>query len=255
MSSRSLRILAVCSMFIDHAAHIFLKSFSKEWYIFRGFGRIAFPIFCYLIVEGYVHTRSLPKYMGRLALFALISEIPFDLAFRGKAFDNGKCSVFVTLLLGLTAIASAGTVVKTILKKLKAADSLCESVYMQTLCALPVIVCCVRAAEKLHSDYGGAGVVMIYVLYLFREKKPMAFIALALVNSFALCMSIVPAAGFFGSWGVTMNKTIQWAAPLACLPLGFYNGKNGNMSKIRYLFYIFYPAHLLLLWAIARIVL
>ena len=246
MSSRTLKLLAAVAMLADHIGSVFMRQFTPEWYVFRGFGRIAFPIFCFFICEGYQRTRSLPRYFGRMTLFACLSEIPYDLCFSKTLYNPNKCNVFVTLLLGLLAVTSAGTGSKYVLTKLRAPEKLRENVYMQTLCALPVIALCLWTANKLHSDYGWAGVAIIYILFLFKKDRAAALVALAVANSLLLCMDITPAKGFFGVWTFDFLKTIQWAAPLACLPLGFYNGQKGPEILKRF-FYVFYPAHLLVL--------
>ena len=252
MSSRALKVLAACAMLADHIGYVFMTQFTPEWYIFRGFGRIAFPIFCYLICRGYEHTSSLPKYMGRLLLFAGISEIPYDLCFSKTAYNPDKCNVFVTLLLGLISVTAAGTGAKYVMEKLKAPEKLRENVFMQTLCALPVIAGCMWTAKTLHSDYGWAGVAIIYIIFLFRKNEAAALTALGIANCLLLCIDITPAKGFFGVWTFNFMRTIQWFAPLACLPLGFYNGKKGS-EKLKRFFYVFYPTHLMVLWLVWKV--
>ncbi len=101
MSGFLLKLLALVTMLIDHTGHVLFPGVMWMRYI----GRLAFPIYCFLLVEGFLHTRDLRKYMGRLAVFAVISEIPFDLAIYGEFFEPAHQNVFITLLFGLMAIS------------------------------------------------------------------------------------------------------------------------------------------------------
>ena len=112
MSVFALKILAILAMLLDHIAAVFLSSTTMPYVLMRGFGRIAFPIFCFLVVEGYYHTRDVKKYMIRLAGFALVSEIPFDICFYQKPFYWQHQNVFFTLALGLITIYAIDEVKK-----------------------------------------------------------------------------------------------------------------------------------------------
>ncbi|MBE6753035.1 MAG: hypothetical protein E7559_01555 [Ruminococcaceae bacterium] len=250
LDSFRLRTLAIISMLIDHIAAVLMEPGMPGYIFLRSVGRLAFPIFCFLIVEGLVHTRSVWKYMARLAIFAVISEIPFDLATKGRVieFAEGQ-NVFITLLLGLAAITAVHMGAPLLLKKLGAKEALCGNVWMRTLVASPAILLCGWLAEKLSTDYGYAGVVFICVLYIFRDNRAAALVAMSIANVLCLCVHYRLADGsgiFYRELAVCLYRTPQLWACLAALPLGFYNGQQGT-KKYRNWFYCFYPAHLLLL--------
>lgn len=179
--------------------------------VIRYIGRPAFPIFCFLLVEGFLHTRDVKKYAIRLGIFALVSEIPFDLALHITFFHWEYQNVFFTLLIGLLAIwfiRSHGETLPVRILGLAAGA---------------------MAAEMLHTDYGAFGVALIVLLYLLREHRVWQ------------CLL----GGLCCLW--------EWTAPLAFLPIFFYNGERGRQPK--WFFYWFYPVHLLLYSAIGTWVL
>ncbi|KSV59106.1 TraX family protein [Acetivibrio ethanolgignens] len=208
ISGSTLKILAVISMLIDHTAAILLEPLHPYYTLCRNLGRLAFPIFCFLLVEGYVHTRDVKKYGLRLFIFAIISEIPFDLAFSGSIVNMHYQNVFFTLLLGLCVLYFLDRFQEPVLRVL-------------------VIILGMAAATLLHTDYSWKGIAAIVVLYVMRRDR--------------LQQSIIGAVAF--SW--------EPPAMLAFLPIYFYNGKRGISMK--YLFYVFYPAHLLLLVCIKQL--
>ena len=119
-SGSELKMIAIATMLIDHiAATVIIRvlkfggyndSLYQLYRVMRNIGRIAFPIFCFLLVEGFMHTRDREKYALRLGCFAAISEIPFDLAFNGKILEVGYQNVFFTLLLGLLTMMAYDSV-------------------------------------------------------------------------------------------------------------------------------------------------
>ena len=163
--------------------------------VMRMIGRVAFPIFCFLLVEGFLHTHDVKKYAMRLGLFALISEIPFDLAFSSKILEFNYQNVFFTL--------EWNQALKVILYILIVAAGMALAYFLKT-------------------DYAEKGVFCIMVLYIFRKKKMWQLIA--------GCASFI------------------WETPalFGFIPISFYNGTRG--WKMKYFFYIFYPAHLLILY-------
>ena len=200
----TLKWIAMISMLIDHTGMVLFP----QYRILRIIGRLAFPIYCFLLVEGAVHTSDMRKYLGRLFLFALISEIPYDLACSGQLWDFSSQNVFFTLFLGLSAIF----VLQSQLNKAYGAV---------------LVVALILAAQYIHTDYGGFGVFVILLFYVFRERlflKTAAFIVLDLF--------------FYGG--------MQSYAVVSLIPILCYNGKRGPGMK--YLFYLFYPVHLLVLY-------
>lgn len=220
MSSFVLKLIAIITMLIDHiAASGLVPTDSFINFIMRCIGRISFPIFIFLMVEGFHHTRDVKKYMIRLGAFALLSEIPFDLAFYGKVLDGSHQNIFFTLFLGLSLITLMSMVEKKFKKRI---------IISNLLDGLLTIVFCVIAAV-LRTDYGYGGILLIVAFYLFRGSKLMLFLSVLIIS-------------------YTVFGYINVLEVLAIIPIAFYNGQKGK--NIKYLFYIFYPAHLLILYLI-----
>ena len=118
ISGSTLKLIAIFTMLIDHiAATVILQMINNGiggqtlidiYWVMRSIGRMAFPVFCFLLVEGFKYTHSREKYAARMFIFALISEIPFDLAINNTVLEFKSNNVFFTLLLGLLAITAAG---------------------------------------------------------------------------------------------------------------------------------------------------
>lgn len=193
--------------------------------ISRKIGRIAFPIFCFLLVEGFLRTKNLKKYMLRMALFAILTEVPFDLIFTGTPMYWGYQNVMVTLFIGLLTMWGCKVVVGRVLEALGKSEK--GKAWM-----LPVIILIYGAytvggalvADLVQCDYGGKGIVPIMVIYFLRFYKPAQMV------------------------GGAVSFYWELPAPLAFLPIWLYNGERG--MKMKYFFYLFYPVHLLILYLI-----
>ena len=230
-----LKWVAVTSMFIDHATAVLVEgSWSaglrtvsyNQYLLLRGIGRLAFPIYCFLLTEGLLHTRDVKKYLGRLALFAFLSDVPFDLAFERSFFTLAYQNVFFTLFFGLLGLA--------LWRKLTEEKDFHAAWWRQVL-GLGCIAALAFIAEKCNTDYGWQGVTVIAIMYLLRNKP-----GLRDIGSFIVL--------YFSSW-------LELAALPDLVLFRLYNGERGKQSK--YFFYIFYPAHIILLagirWLIWRI--
>lgn len=244
ISGSTLKFIAIFAMLIDHiAAAVIMRLLMQnglnelnaaeestvlQWLsengtlyyvyiIMRMIGRIAFPIFCFLLVEGYLHTHDVKKYALRLGAFALLSEIPFDLAFNSKILEFGYQNVFFTLFFGLLTIIGYHFL-----------EQKTEyNFILRTILQLLVIGAGMGAAYFFKTDYAQNGIICIVVLYLFRKKRN--------TQITAGCISFL--------WE-------PWAL-LGFLPIAFYNGTRG--LKMKYFFYLFYPVHLLLLYGVCCI--
>lgn len=234
-SGSTLKLIAMITMLLDHVGAVIVCRMilaraaehgmvgvvmDDELYmvyrILRDIGRIAFPIYCFLLVEGFEKTHSLTKYALRLGVFALVSEIPFDFALSSRVWNPSYQNVFFTLLIGLLTMIMA----EKLENKLRGTSFELYSFVI----GIAVTALGAGLAECLQTDYGAKGILCIMVLFLFRKNK--------------LIQTIGGALAFM--W----EKT----APLAFLPIWFYNGKRG--LKLKYVFYLFYPLHLLVLYLI-----
>lgn len=178
--------------------------------VLRFTGRLAFPIFCFLLVEGFVHTHDVKKYLGRMVLFGLVSEIPYDLAFFRSPFDPSQQNVYWTLALGVLAMAG-----------LKRFETQSGAVGWQGYVRAGG---CALAALLANTDYNAIGVIIICALYLARRDRKRQCIIGAVLFAFEL------------------------TAPLAFLLIWFYNGQRGKCGKaLQKCFYEFYPVHIALL--------
>ncbi len=231
LSGAALKWMALVSMLLDHTGLAFVwyglivhtRAYGDAtvvgvYYFLRGIGRLAFPLYCFLIGEGFRHTRSTPRYIGRLFLFALLSEIPFDLAFNRALFELGDQNVFFTLALGLLAIMAWERCTE-------------GKSFLRYLLALFCAAAAMTAAWALQTDYGALGVLLILVMYVLREREALQALAVTAVLGLMVLLA-------HSLW-------IELFGVLALVPLHFYNGERGRQPKL--LFYILYPAHLLFL--------
>ena len=215
-----LKLIAIVTMLFDHLALILLSNqdfatdplltiASKQIslsFILRKIGRLAFPIFCFLITQGFIHTKNIKKYIFNLLLFAIISEVPFDLMVGGKFIYLGKQNIYFTLLLGILALWVIDNI-NIIFKK-----------YL-------LLALIITAAIILKVDYGQTGVMLIILIYVLRDKPAVqAILALPFLSG-------------------------GYAALCSFIPINMYNGERGFIKgkTIKYIFYIFYPLHIIIL--------
>lgn len=214
LDGTSLKLIAMLSMILDHVGDNFFPD--QLW--MRALGRIAMPIFAFCVAEGFSHTRDRGRYLLRMGLFALISEVPFDLVTAGKPLEFTHQNIMLSFfwaILGLLCF-----------EKLRSRGSRAALVL-----GWLTLLFFVGASLPLGLDYNLLGVGLIFIYTLLRERAPVW-------NNLAAA-----------AWHALLrNRGIYWFGLLGFLPILLYNGRRGR--GLKWLFYLFYPGHLLLIWAV-----
>ena len=232
LTAAVLHIIAMTLMLMDHLLATLLPA--REWLTCAG--RVAFPIFAFMAVEGYFHTRSFKKYILRMLLFAVLSEIPFDLMYGGTWFYPVHQNVLWTFLLGLLGV----WLMEQVRKKGKT--------WMYLLVCVLVVPAGLVLGTLCMVDYYGVGVLTVFVFYFLHGRKWWCFLgqlaALYWLNVELLGGLMYPVQLF----GMEFELCQQGLALLALIPIWLYRGRQGYHSKpFQYLCYAFYPVHMLLL--------
>ena len=207
----------------------------------RAVGRVSFVLFAFLIVEGFLHTRSRAKYLLRLGLFALLSEIPFDLAFSGELMDWTGQNIYWTLFLGVLVL--------TLWEQL----GQYRGIPFQIARAVVLLAGC-SAAFLFSTDYRYMGILLIFVLYLTRDKGlPAQFFSAGFVMLFGMWSSYcIRYVGRFTVVELFYSSLREMYGLFAFVLIACYGGERGKQLPKAF-YYGFYPVHLLLLYGIARL--
>jgi len=249
MTAFHLKIIALTTMLIDHLGAVFPQHFGFE---FRVVGRVAFPIYVYLVAEGFRHTKSPLKFLLRLGAFALISEPFFDMAIRraqlpwGVDFLN-HTNIFYTLFLGGAAIYAfeiGRTKLSPIIGKF-AAD---------ILPIIPLMILMWVADVVLTTDYGAYGVAFIFLMYVIKPPK-LRLAAMALLCIYQhqqLVRQMVQYLFFDGHPVSTIFLMMIPSTLVAVVLVTFYNGRRGPSFK--WFFYASYPVHLFILGVVSLLI-
>jgi len=231
-TSMSLHIMAMSFMLCDHLWATVIPG--NDW--LTCVGRVAFPIFAFMIVEGYFHTHNLKKYVMRLLLWAVISEIPFNLVMGSRLFYPIHQNVLWTFLIGILCIY--------INERAKVKGGIVRCVLLG---GVSVVLAFVLGLVGF-VDYNYAGVLTILVFYFFRGRKWWHFLGQALLLWYINVEMLSGYAYEVQLFGETHFIVRQGFALLALIPIWLYRGKQGPHSKaLQYFYYAFYPAHLLVL--------
>ncbi len=229
-----LRMLACVAMLSDHAWALIVSG--NVWMTF--FGRIAMPIFAFQLVEGFFHTHDLKKYILRILIFALITEIPFNLMMGSSVIFPFHQNILFTFLIALLAMAA--------MEKVRRKYSLWGSVFA----CIGITALSSLAATIFMCDYFGFGVLTVLVFYFFREFRfawAAQLAAMFVIHWIMMEGLFIPVT----IGGFLLEIPQQAFALFALIPIWLYNGKKGYATKwSRLAFYSFYPVHMLVLWLI-----
>lgn len=205
IDSFHLKCIAMLTMLLDHIAQIFFPQIR----IFKIVGRMAFPIYAFLIAEGFHYTHDRKKYAVRLGIFGLLSEIPYDVAFTGTLFWWDNQNVMFSLAISVVVLMLCNRTEKKYLKVL-------------------YVLAGMGLAWLIRSDFAYMSVATVVCFYYFRDKK----------NPVLMCLLIAV-------FNIVIMQGAQVYAVLALIPILLYNGKKGKSSPlIKNTFYFFYPVHL-----------
>lgn len=213
MSSFSLKLFAIIFMLIDHIGATFFQSKM----IFRIIGRLAFPIFAFQIGIGYSHTKNKKKHILSLLLFAIISQIPFTLMCNIYT-QSTTLNVLFTFLFAILIIY-------------------CDENIKEWVIKVPLITILLLVATFIKTDYGICGILLTVLFYYFANYKILVFPILI----FTMCLFCL----------ANNSSLIQLYAILSGIFILLFNGKKGLNTK--WLFYIFYPLHMLLIFVVYKL--
>lgn len=225
LSQEGLKTLACVTMLVDHAALLFGGS---PW--LRVIGRLAFPIYCFLLTEGIRHTRDVRRYLSRLLFAAIVSEPIYDLVLYPCVGIWQHQNVLWTLALGCAMLW-------------------CMTMIHKPVAKLAVMLLFALAAQLVRASYGSSGIYMIALFALCRGMPE---------GKWVLAAGLLVINWLMGSFTVSvfgLDVPVQLFAELALVPIFLYSGeKRTRLKAVSWGFYLFYPAHLLLLWGIAQCV-
>lgn len=221
LNAAQLKYIAIITMLIDHMAIILnghVNFITNNYDLMRNIGRIAFPIFVFMLIEGFYKTSDVKRYSNNLSFFGVLSEIPYNYMKSGKFIDLEHQNIFFTLLLGLTMLR--------LIEKFKSKKA-------GFLYAIPLVIIFAIAADILRVSYGANGIFAVYFFYVAYDKSNIEkFLYYTLAFYFEF-FSVVHIANF----------------ALAFM----YNGERGKQNKL--FFYTFYLLHIIILLIIRKIIL
>ena len=214
LDGTALKLIAMLSMVLDHVG----DNFFPEQLWMRVLGRIAMPIFAFCVAEGFCHTHDRMKYLRRLFVFGLVSEIPFDLVTAGKVLEFSHQNIMFTFFWAILGLLCFEKVLGSMKKG-------------RVPLAAAVLLFFLAGSLLLRLDYNMLALALIFIFYLLRQK--------------ALWIRTCAAAA---AHAALRNVGIYWFGLLGFVPILLYNGQRGR--GLKWLFYVFYPGHLLLIWLI-----
>lgn len=227
LSNFDLKLIAIITMTIDHIGVVFGTPFYN---LLRAVGRLSFPIFAFLLTEGYVHTKSFGKYFFRLLVLAVVSEVIYDYVFYGSFIYLEANNIFFTLALGLLTLwllDKSKVLVKKYFKEKIDLTIILPITYLLILVVMGLIT------EFLNFSYGMLGILVISFFYLFKKNFPLTVLSVSLST-------------------LILGDTMQYFSLLSLILIYFYNKKLGKKCKM--FFYLYYPLHILVLGVIRMLI-
>lgn len=258
INGHTLKIIACISMLIDHIAagiivpvagegivpkNISFDTLNQIYLWMRYIGRTAFPIFCFLLVEGFFHTKSRLRYAISLLIFAFVSEVPYDVIFHSeeevlninifevisanRQIFSEQCNVYFTLFFGLITIWAID----------RCARLFKDSEFPYYLNIIPLaaftsLSCFIT--YKINSDYDFRGILLIVIFYVLRNYQYLDLLG----GYMSICSYSIESASFPGF-----------------ILMALYNHQRGrNIGHFKYIFYVFYPLHMILIYIFRCIV-
>ena len=219
LDGTSLKLIAMISMVFDHVGDIFFPGAL----CMRMIGRLAMPLFSFCIAEGYAHTKNKQRYLLRMGVFALVSEIPFDLAFESRV-GLGHQNIMLSFFLAILALM--------LFDRIRGEGK--EHAAGKTLLGILCVCAMAVLALVLRADYTLFAVLAVFLFYVLRNRHPLLRCGVG-VGFLALTRTV----GYYRATGLSL------------IPLLLYNGKRGR--GLKWLFYAFYPGHLLLLYLLKTV--
>ena len=236
ITSAGLHMLAMAFMLSDHM----WATFGMRWDWMTCIGRIAFPIFAFMAVEGYFYTSNFRRYMLRMLAFALVSEIPFNLMYGGSLFYPVHQNVLWTFLISLACIR--------MMEAVKAKGQ----TWVFYVSSFFIIILGWLLGTVGMVDYYGAGIWVVLTFYFFHGRKWWCLVG-QILALFWLNMNLGGLSYSFQLFGMSLEIPQQEFAMLALIPIWLYRGRQGLHNKVfQYACYLFYPVHCLVLVAISR---
>lgn len=239
LNRNSIKVVALLFMLIDHIGFTFYGVIPYWLYVtLRILGRISFPLFAYFVAEGFFYTRSKPKYILKLLVFALISQIPYHLLFAGEGANLVNLNILFTFVLSVSIMAIYDKTYREAPNFNKAIFIVCLSLFLILVYFLGLFTISV--------SYGVYGILLPFLFYAFKpskQKQIISFVIALLLHSLNTLL-VSGFTDFFNYVGLFSLLNIIFIV--------LYNGQKGKL-KLQWLFYWFYPLHLLVLYLISTL--
>ena len=220
LTNNQLKLIAMVTMTVDHVGLMLFPRVA----LFRFIGRLAFPIYAFMIAEGCRHTRSLPRYFGSMAALAALCQV---VSFAAQQSLQQCILVTFSLSIGLIWLAKRADQEQTF--KSEALFYIGILAALGITEALPLLL----RGTDFGVDYGFIGVVLPVCVYLAKTRSTQILVSGALLG-------LLASTNWYG----------QWLSLLALPLLALYNGQRGKW-QLKWIFYLYYPAHLAIIWLIA----